>query len=94
MASLAQHLTAWLIAWACITAVLVLLLIYRSTLSLHEDDQLFLTEGEAQLQQEQIENTRKMEKITPFVRVFGALSGLMILAIAIIAVANQITQQP
>ena len=30
------------IIWAVITAVLVILLIYRSTLSMHEDDQLFL----------------------------------------------------
>jgi heme/copper-type cytochrome/quinol oxidase subunit 2 len=31
-----------LIAWGVLTGMLVLLLIYRSTLTLHEDDQLFL----------------------------------------------------
>ena len=33
---------ALLILWAGLTTVLVILLIYRSTLSMHEDDQLFL----------------------------------------------------
>jgi uncharacterized membrane protein len=31
-----------LIVWGVLTVVLILLLIYRSTLTMHEDDQLFL----------------------------------------------------
>lgn len=81
---LAQHLTGLLIAWASLTTILVLLLIYRSTLTMHEDDQLFLDESEAHMQREQIENTQKMEKLTPFVRAFGTASGLLILGIAIV----------
>ena len=75
-------MTILLIAWAGLTTVLVLLLIYRSTLTMHEDDQLFLSEAESQLQQEQVENTRRMDRVTPFVRLFGAASGLLILVIA------------
>lgn len=90
---LAQHLTGLLIAWAALTTVLVLLLIYRSTLTMHEDDQLFLDEAEAHMQREQVENTRRMERLTPFVRVFGAASGLMILGIAIIWVYRGISGQ-
>jgi hypothetical protein len=84
MQFLTQHLTGLLIAWACLTTVLVLLLIYRSTLTMHEDDQLFLDDSEAHMHNEQIENTRKMERLTPFVRIFSAASGLLILGIAVI----------
>ncbi|MBV8206294.1 MAG: hypothetical protein JO041_05835 [Acidobacteria bacterium] len=93
MAFLNQHLTALLIAWACLTTVLVLLLIYRSTLSIHEDDQLFLDESEAHMQREQMENTRRMERLTPFVRIFGAASGLLILCIAVIWVYAGLANQ-
>ena len=71
-----------LIAWAVLTTVLVLLLIYRSTLTMHEDDQLFLSEGESQMQQEQEDNLRKINRVTPFVRLLGAASAFLILVIA------------
>ncbi len=74
-------LTTLLIVWGCLTAVLVILLIYRSTLTMHEDDQLFLDEAESHMQQEQIENTRKMDRVTPYVRIFGAASALLIVLI-------------
>src|SRR5438874_11640906 len=65
-----------LILWGAITLVLVALLIYRSTLSMHEDDQLFLSEGESAMAQEQAELQKKMSKLQPFVRACGALSVL------------------
>jgi hypothetical protein len=34
-----------LIAWGIVTAILIILLIYRSTLTMKEDDQLFLDES-------------------------------------------------
>jgi hypothetical protein len=84
MSFLAQHLTGLLIAWASLTTVLVLLLIYRSTLTMHEDDQLFLDEAEVHMQKEQLENTHRMERLSPFVRAFGAASALLILGIAVV----------
>jgi hypothetical protein len=74
-------LTILLIVWGVLTAVLVILLIYRSTLTMHEDDQLFLDEAESHMQQDQLENTRKMDKLTPYVRIFGAASALLIVLI-------------
>jgi hypothetical protein len=74
-------MTMLLIAWAAITAVLIVLLIYRSTLSMHEDDQLFLDESSSNLRAEQEELQVRMKKITPFVRILGALSGLLIVAV-------------
>src|SRR5690348_1087027 len=41
-----------MIAWGGITIVLIVLLIYRSTLSMHEDDQLFLDDASTHMQQE------------------------------------------
>jgi hypothetical protein len=71
-----------LIVWAGITVVLIVLLIYRSTLTMHEDDQLFLTETESHMEREQRELLVKINKLQPIVRVFGVASGLLIVVIA------------
>jgi hypothetical protein len=71
-----------LILWGGITLVLVVLLIYRSTLTMHEDDQLFLSEGETQLAQEQVELQHRMDKLQPLVRACGALSVALLVAMA------------
>jgi hypothetical protein len=49
---------------------------------MHEDDSIFLNDTESQMQKDQVEVLAKMKKITPIVKVLGALSGLMILVIA------------
>ncbi len=71
-----------LVAWGILTAILIVLMIYKSTLTMHEDDSIFLNETESQMQKDQTEVLAKMRKLTPIVRVLGALSGLMILVIA------------
>jgi hypothetical protein len=71
-----------LVAWGILTAVLIVLLIYRSTLTMHEDDSIFLNDTESQMQKDQTEVLSKMRKIAPIVKVLGALSGAMILVIA------------
>lgn len=71
-----------LILWGGITLVLVVLLIYRGTLTMHEDDQLFLSEGETQLAQEQVELQHRMNRLQPFVRACGALSVLLLVVMA------------
>ena len=81
-----------LILWGIVTAVLVVLLIYRSTLSMHEDDQLFLGESESHMEKEQIEVMRKMNKVTPIVKWLGAASGVMILVIAGMAIYQGLQQ--
>jgi hypothetical protein len=55
-----------------ITAVLIILLIYRSTLSMQDDDQLYLSDSESHMQKEQTEILTKMNKLTPLVRWLGA----------------------
>ena len=75
-------LVGLLIAWGILTAILVILLIYKSTLTMHEDDQIFLNESESHMEREQVEILQKVNKITPIVKVLGAVSGAMILIIA------------
>ena len=70
------------VVWAVITAALVIVLIYRSTLSMHEDDQLFLDDSTSNLREEQEQLLARMKKVTPVVRILGAASGLLILVIA------------
>jgi len=71
-----------LLAWGILTGILIILLIYKSTLSMHEDDSIVLNETESQMQKDHAEVLNKMRKITPIVKVLGALSGAMILVIA------------
>lgn len=85
-------LTTLLIVWAGLTAVLVVLMIYRGTLNMHEDDQLFLDEAESHMAKEQEDLMKRMNKLTPWVRIFGACSALLIVVIAGIFVYGQMTQ--
>jgi hypothetical protein len=75
-------MTPLLILWAGLTVVLIVLLIYRSTLSMHEDDQLFLGNSEAHMAKEQQDLIVKMNRIEPWVKVCGAGSALLFFVIA------------
>jgi len=59
---------------------LIILLIYRSTLTMHEDDQLFLDEANSHMQEEQTELLTKVSKLTIPMRVFSIGSGVFLLA--------------
>jgi hypothetical protein len=81
-----------LIVWGVLTGVLIILLIYRSTLTMHEDDQLFLDESASGMAQEQAEIMAKLNKVTPFVKWLGAASGVLILVIAGLAIYQGLNQ--
>src|SRR5215469_6548092 len=59
---------------------LIVLLIYRSTLTMHEDDQLFLDEANSHLQEEQTELLTKVSRLALPMRVFSIGSGVFLLA--------------
>ncbi len=80
------------VIWAILTVMLIIVLIYRSTLSMHEDDQLFLDDSTSNLRAEQEQLLSKMRKVTPWVRVLGAASGLLILVIAGMALWQQMNR--
>jgi cytochrome b subunit of formate dehydrogenase len=71
-----------LIVWASIAAVLVVLLIYRSTLVIHEDDQLFLSDSENYMKKEQDEVQHRLGQIAPLVRVMQVGCAAVTLLIA------------
>jgi hypothetical protein len=71
-----------LLLWGAVTLMLIVLMIYRSTLVLHEDDQLFLNDSDVQMEKEQVELQKRMDKIQPFVRVLGAASGMLLIVMA------------
>lgn len=79
---MSSMLTMLLVVWAVLTTLLVLLLIYRSTISMHEEDQLYLDEAEAHMQREQDEVHARLNKINVPMRVLSAASGMLILVIA------------
>jgi uncharacterized membrane protein YjfL (UPF0719 family) len=81
-----------LIAWGGLTAVLIGLLIYRGTLTMHEDDQLFLGESESHMEKEQMEIMRKVNQLGPLVKILGTASAALILTIAGVAVYQAMTQ--
>jgi hypothetical protein len=65
-----------------LTAILIILLIYRGTLTMKEDDQLFLDESSSGMAEEQRQVMVKVKKVNPLVKVLGATSGVMFLIIA------------
>ena len=77
-----QSIDLLLIVWGVVTAALVILVIYRGTLSLHEDDQLFLGDSEAHLAKEQQDLVARLTRLTPIVRLLAVTSGGLILVIA------------
>ncbi len=66
-----------LVAWGAITVALIVVLIYRGTLSTREEDQLFLDASERTMADEQREIVARIERlgrpITALVSVSGAL---------------------
>jgi len=81
-----------LIVEGLLLAALIILLIYRSTLTMHEDDQLFLDESASAMAQEQQEVLSKLNKLSPMLKWVGAASGVLGLAIVSVAVYQQLQQ--
>jgi hypothetical protein len=84
-------MTTLFIVWIAFTVIFVLLLIYRGTLTMHEDDQLFLDNAEDHMQKEQQELISKMDRLTPWVRISGAGSAVLIVIMGGLALYNNMT---
>ena len=70
------------VLWAVLTTALAVLLIYRSAITMHEDDQLFLDQAESHLEKEQEQLRAKQDRLQPYVNILGASSGLLVLLMA------------
>ena len=71
-----------LIAWGIVTAIFVILLIWRSVLESHEDDQLFLDSAEDHIANEQKELVAKITSLTRPIVTTGVTAGALLLVIA------------
>jgi multisubunit Na+/H+ antiporter MnhB subunit len=67
------------IAFGVFAVGLIILLIYRSTLTMHEDDQLFLDNTNSHMQEEQTQLLTRVNQLTIPVRVFATGSGVFLL---------------
>jgi hypothetical protein len=74
--------TTLLILWTGFTVILTGLLIYRGTLRMHEDGQIFLDQAESHLAKEQEQLIVRMDRLQPWVRMSGAGSAILIVIIA------------
>lgn len=71
---------------------LIVLLIYKSTLTMHEDDQLFLDEANSHMQEEQTELLSKVSRLTIPMRVFSIGSGVFLLAFLALLIYQKLNE--
>jgi hypothetical protein len=77
-----------LITWGVVTAIFLILVIWRSLLTSHEDDQIFLDAAEEHMAREQRELVTKINKLSSPILTSGIMAGVLLLAIAGIFVYN------
>jgi hypothetical protein len=75
------------IVWGIFTVGLIVLLIYGSTLTRHEDDELFLHDAEDHMANEHDQSNR----VAFAVRAFGLASGALILVLALVLAYSRYT---
>ena len=67
-----------LVAWGAVTAVFVGLLIWRSLLTSHEDDQIFLDSASEHMAREQRELVAKISSLSKPLMATGVLAALLL----------------
>ena len=71
-----------MISWGVITVALVVLVVYRGTLSSKEDDQIFIGTAEKNHYQDQLLVIDRMTRLTKPIIALSVLSGILLLASA------------
>ncbi|HYA62895.1 MAG TPA: hypothetical protein VED66_06800 [Candidatus Sulfotelmatobacter sp.] len=71
-----------LVIWGVVTAVFLALIAWRSVLSSHEDDQIFLDSAEEHMAKEQRELVAKINMLSRPLLASGITSGVLLLLIA------------
>ncbi len=74
-------LTVMAVIFGVFAIGLIVLLIYKSTLTMHRDDQLFLDDASSHMHDEQTELLAKLNRLAIPVRVFSIGSGVFLLAL-------------
>jgi len=75
-----------IVVWAVVTGLFLALLAYNATITRYEENQLFLDDASASVneQQQQSSIVRKVQKTMPYVRVLGSLSAIFTVLIVAI----------
>jgi len=82
-------LSAMLIAWALCLMIFVALVIYRSQLTRHEVDSVFLNENvDDSLEAEHDDIVRRVDQIDPFLKTAGGATALLTLSVIGVYVAQ------
>jgi hypothetical protein len=71
-----------MIAWAVVTAIFFVLLIWRTLLASHEDDQIFLDSAQEHMAREQRELVAKIMRLSKPITTTGITAGTLLLVIA------------
>jgi hypothetical protein len=71
-----------LIAWGIVTAIFLALLLWRSILTTHEDDQLCIDAAGEHIAQEQRELIARITKLSKPITTSGIAAGVLLLVIA------------
>jgi len=69
-----------MISWSVITVVLVVLVVYRGTLSSKEDDQIFIDSAEQHHYEEQLVIIARISRLTRPIIALSVVSGALLLA--------------
>jgi multisubunit Na+/H+ antiporter MnhB subunit len=69
---------------------LIVLLIYKSTLTMHRDDQLFLDDASSHMHEEQTELLAKVNRLIVPVRVFSIGCGVFLLVLVAMLIYRQL----
>lgn len=72
-------LTILLITWGVVTAALIILWIYRSTLESREDDQVFLDAAEESMAREQRALVARIDRVSKPITALMVASGALLL---------------
>ena len=83
MGDISGPLAYLLLSWGLITAALVVLLIYRATLSSKEDDQIYLNKAEVSMMgSDQAAVITRLNRLGKPILTLAILSGILLLASA------------
>ena len=74
-------LTVVAVIFGVFAVALLVLLIYKSTLTMHRDDQLFLDDTSSHMHEEQTQLLAKVNRLTIPMRVFSIGSGVFLMAL-------------
>jgi hypothetical protein len=81
MSTIMSYMPVVWIVWAAIITFLLILLVYRSNLTRYEEDQIFLDDSGNHQKKEQEDLLVKVNKIQPVIRIVGAATGALTVAI-------------